>query len=938
MHAARATEKIMAADRPLPVPRRLKDSDVTWLYGPLHTSVDAVPPPKESTTSDRLGLEPLRSISSSKKVAAGAATTGKGSKKSQRVEQAKTKPILKYRSLSDILMPAGATSPVMEDPDLTTDDQSTISIHHARSDSSLVRLNSLNRHDKRKKKRGSPLTSPRSSSPERASDSSSSASHGRKEHRHISFNHRVEQCIAVDSTDEARRFPSSSLAVGASRTSSDEEDEEDDVLTFKSSPRAANAGPGSITPREWEPHTIARLGPTTLKNIEAYPAPSPVVFYPSSDPAIASAMSGPPGGYGQATQTYSAKPQPPAQAAAASSTGPDRPQTIAGRRAMYDYSQSSASTASAAAAAAAARQNWDPEDEDDYAMGFDYYSGGDVGVGDEYDMAQYGSTHLVGGTHNNFGAPSYVVNPYAPGQMHIDHATGTISHASPHAREASAGSSSNSSSNSPTPTPQSSSVASAAVRGPYAPPTATREAGPPKRSILKSGGGGGGGARSRESSTESSVSNVSSSLSSSPRSQSSLLNASSPTVSSGQPSPSTSPHGSSSSLGVTATSIPQHVRPNIGSRRPSDDTREEGSRGRSTSRGSSASLDRAASADRRSSSSISPSSYSPPNPSMMSANSAGTKPIGIATSRRVGSYESLNGLVGQVSSSAGTPRSLSDVTEASSESEADTVKDGADEHGANGSRPVIVNPAANDAAELDQIEDVALSATVSDGDTPNDSGASTPQQQLEDMPPASVPGKSVGKGRPAPVSVSAAAVPDGPVSPPLVPAPSPIGVRAPGGAPRFRQPSPSHATTSTTEDEGHANDSPALGSLSNSPALNPADLATTQWSDESVPSYARRSLLRAARGNSTNGSHSLAKTTSRDSNSQDGVAAGAGGGGAHRGSVDSGRHSPNDYDLDYWQGDELGGSGLVGRTLEVAGTAKDLLGAISKSLWGGLRK
>ena len=54
---------------------RLKDSDVTWLYGPLHTAVDPVPQPKASTLEDHIDLD-------------------KGSG---------TKPILKHRTISELL-------------------------------------------------------------------------------------------------------------------------------------------------------------------------------------------------------------------------------------------------------------------------------------------------------------------------------------------------------------------------------------------------------------------------------------------------------------------------------------------------------------------------------------------------------------------------------------------------------------------------------------------------------------------------------------------------------------------------------------------------------------------------------------------------------------------------------------------------------------------
>ena len=71
---------------PLPV-LRLKDSDVTWLYGPLHTAVDPVPIKRAATAEDYLGLDKTR--------ARGPGRSSKGS--------LPVKPILKHRSLSDIL-------------------------------------------------------------------------------------------------------------------------------------------------------------------------------------------------------------------------------------------------------------------------------------------------------------------------------------------------------------------------------------------------------------------------------------------------------------------------------------------------------------------------------------------------------------------------------------------------------------------------------------------------------------------------------------------------------------------------------------------------------------------------------------------------------------------------------------------------------------------
>lgn len=87
----------MAVHLPLPhTNHRLKDSDVTWLYGPLHTAVEPVPAPKAATAEDYLGLDK---------------STGK-----KRRPEITVKPILKHRSLSEILsVPAsGASSPVNE--------------------------------------------------------------------------------------------------------------------------------------------------------------------------------------------------------------------------------------------------------------------------------------------------------------------------------------------------------------------------------------------------------------------------------------------------------------------------------------------------------------------------------------------------------------------------------------------------------------------------------------------------------------------------------------------------------------------------------------------------------------------------------------------------------------------------------------------------------
>lgn len=175
--------------------------------------------------------------------------------------------------------------------------------------------------------------------------------------KHITFNHRVDQCISLDMEDEANLHPqgrnnanpyfsgaaaasSSSRqqqpysnqlhrygpASGSGRTaasssssssvtsSDDDDDEDDDVLTFRSSsPRSPSfvkpflasptdpsgpgggGGPGSGGPNsrlgpgggaqgadkagQHIPHTIVKLEPTTLKESELLPGPTPIVVF-----------------------------------------------------------------------------------------------------------------------------------------------------------------------------------------------------------------------------------------------------------------------------------------------------------------------------------------------------------------------------------------------------------------------------------------------------------------------------------------------------------------------------------------------------------------------------------------------------------------------------------------------------------------------------------
>lgn len=198
----------------------LKDSDVTWLYGPLHTAVDWTPPPKPDSVPD--------SVESSNPASA-----------HDRLDLSSHKPrktILKYRSISELLTSDLPTSPVFspaesddeEDrsniqPDLRLLSQDQFKSHkrpslmHTKSDTHISRWGPSRAFRKDSPPRldppvalpvGSPHKSiyfPSSVRASHSQDSNSSAggSAGSTERtqqkkKHISFNTFVEQCIAIE--------------------------------------------------------------------------------------------------------------------------------------------------------------------------------------------------------------------------------------------------------------------------------------------------------------------------------------------------------------------------------------------------------------------------------------------------------------------------------------------------------------------------------------------------------------------------------------------------------------------------------------------------------------------------------------------------------------------------------------------------------------------
>ncbi|KAG8931056.1 hypothetical protein FRC02_003287 [Tulasnella sp. 418] len=283
----------------------LKDSDVTWLYGPLHTAADPVPPPRQSTTEERFNL----------------------------VNASGKKPILKHRTITDLLnvpfdsFPA-AGSPALEAIGMdfsgssTTDDSANSSmpgsprppLPHTKSDSYITRRG----------RKDSPPTIPggapdhpgarsNSSSPRqyppflsnnvRNNSGGSGNSHGSvslaapQPKKHISFNAFVQQCISIDksaSSDASSRY----------QTDSDIEDDTDfnspnsSLIEMRRTPsfasgssvsggsiiRAPVSRSNSISSIHADKVTIAPIAPTVLKTSEELPAPSPAVrFVPPGD-------------------------------------------------------------------------------------------------------------------------------------------------------------------------------------------------------------------------------------------------------------------------------------------------------------------------------------------------------------------------------------------------------------------------------------------------------------------------------------------------------------------------------------------------------------------------------------------------------------------------------------------------------------------------------
>lgn len=260
---------------PIPDKRqRLKDSDVTWLYGPLHTAADPVPPARVATTEDRLDL----------------------------VKAMGKKPILKHRSISELLSIPRGSSPSLEASHIEVLEgyESPRPVLHQTKSESYITRTGIRRVSPPLPDHAPDLIAGEETadSPKPPSDTDSVSNNTR---RHISFNTFVEQCIAVDKPVHATHdhHPPWRLGFGAlsySGVDDDEndaiyEDDEDAVLTMRST---SSSGQSSISSsrrpslssnsrsnsHSSERATIQAIAPTMLKtHYDSAPGDLPAVVY-----------------------------------------------------------------------------------------------------------------------------------------------------------------------------------------------------------------------------------------------------------------------------------------------------------------------------------------------------------------------------------------------------------------------------------------------------------------------------------------------------------------------------------------------------------------------------------------------------------------------------------------------------------------------------------
>lgn len=216
---------------------RLKDSDVTWLYGPLHTaSVEPVRAPKVASTDERLGID--RPNPAAKKKA--------------------TKPILKHRTISEMLATSMPSSPVLESavgepvPATVASVSDRPKLPQTKSDTNVLQSQGVMPRNK------SPPRHPnlREELPIDSPLSPSESQHSTNK-KHISFNTFVEQCVAIEDPSQVPPQENKGPEVLEMKPSSHERRE-----SHGSRPSLSRQ---SSSTSSAERLTISMLAPTTLK-------------------------------------------------------------------------------------------------------------------------------------------------------------------------------------------------------------------------------------------------------------------------------------------------------------------------------------------------------------------------------------------------------------------------------------------------------------------------------------------------------------------------------------------------------------------------------------------------------------------------------------------------------------------------------------------------
>lgn len=206
-----------------------------------------------------------------------------------------TKSILKHRTISEMLTtPGRSASPavevhpsVLEGAEGAQDVPKTVLIP-VKSDTNLAAR-------KKKNTGGSPPPSTRLLRQASSQKDEPNGVTTPEEKRHISFNTRVDQCIAIDYHEPQYDAYSDGVGGGAESdeeaeeesADSDSEDDDGEVLTMRSNrstspPSRAGSSSSHSSNSNDMPSIIAKLAPTRLKTTDVFPAPSPAVVDPSN--------------------------------------------------------------------------------------------------------------------------------------------------------------------------------------------------------------------------------------------------------------------------------------------------------------------------------------------------------------------------------------------------------------------------------------------------------------------------------------------------------------------------------------------------------------------------------------------------------------------------------------------------------------------------------